>query len=150
MTSERTHGVTVNEWKRYVDADTTLERDLTAQEIADMAKERWEVYHVLINNSTAQMQRSQEQYEQLLGRDHVIVLEDEESVCETIALLIGMAEGTIDLDDGLADLDDVGATGDRRAISRALAHVGASAGAVAVADAPSELGLGTENGAERL
>lgn len=148
---EKTHGVTVDQWRTYVDPDTKLEKDLTPQEVADKAKERWEVYHLVIDNGEARMQGSYEDYSRLLGKDHVIVLEDEASVCETLALLIGMAEGMIDLADGLQDLDDVGATGNRQAIGNALAHFNGGAGAaVAVADAPADLGIGTDAGAARL
>ena len=41
----------------------------------------------------------------LLGQ-HVLELEKSEAVCETIALAIGMTEGTIDLPAGLRDLDE--------------------------------------------
>lgn len=149
---ETTGGVNKQDWKRYVDPDTSLEKDLTAQEVADLAKEKWEVYHLIINNMSARSQGSIQHYESLLGKDHVVVLEDEDAACETVALLIGMAEGMIDLDEGLADLDDVGATGDRVAIGNALAHFngGASGGAVVLADAPTDLGGGTDAGARRL
>lgn len=150
---ETTGGVRREDWKKYVDPNTSLEKDLTPQEVADLAKDRWEVYHVIINNHSARSQGSIAHYEQLLGKDHVIVLQDEDAACETIALAIGMAEGMIDLDEGLDDLDSVGATADRGVVSKALANFGggsASGGAVAVAEAPADLGSGTDSGAARL
>lgn len=149
---ETTGGIKRDVWKQYVDPDSKLEKDLTAQEVADLAKERWEVYHLVINNTVAHAQGSIKHYEGLLGKDHVVVLEDEDAVCETIALLIGMGEGMIDLDQGLEDLDDVGATANRTVVTKALAHVnpGGGGGAVAVAEAPADLDLGTGGGASRL
>lgn len=69
-------------------------------------------------------------------------------VAETIALIVGMGEGMIDLDQGLDDLSDVGLGASREAVGKALATVGAGRGAVAVADAPTD--LSTDSGAERL
>ena len=43
----------------------------------------------------------------LLGQN-VIELGDLDAVCETIALTVGLGEDAIDLDDGLADLSEVG------------------------------------------
>jgi hypothetical protein len=147
---ETTGGVRKSHWKHYVDPNSTLEGDLTAQEVADLAKERWDVYHVIINNTAARGQRSIEHYETLLGKDHVIVLENEDTVCEAIALVIGIAEGSIDLDQGLEDLDDVGSTADRGEVSKALARFGGGVGgAVAVADAPADLEA-SDAGASRL
>lgn len=146
---ETTGGVRRNLWKQYVDPDTTLEKDLTAQEVADLAKERWDVYHVVIDNGAAASQGSVKHYETLLGRDHVIILQDEDAACETIALAIGMAEGTIDLDAGLADLDDVGSTADKGVVTKALARFNGGGGSVAVADAPEDL-TASDSGTARL
>jgi hypothetical protein len=145
---EKSHPISREQWAHYVDPDTTIEGVLTQQQIADMAKEKWEVYHLVINNPSSQMQQSVKHYEELLGRDHVVQLEDPAMVAETIALIVGMGEGMIDLDQGLDDLADVGLGASRQAVGKALATVGAGRGAVAVADAPSD--LATDDGASRL
>ena len=147
---ERTHGVSRDAVSTYITTDHGLEADLTAQQVADMAKERWEVFHVVINNGSAQQQRSIEHYTDLLGADRVLVLEAIEAVCETIALSIGLLEGTIDLDDGLADLDEIGSGSVKGDVSKALAHYagGKAGGAVAVADAPADLAV--DDGVDRL
>lgn len=73
----------------------------------------------------------------LIGQN-ALVLDDADAVCETIALTIGLMEGTVDLDDGLDDLKEIGA--DIKAIkatSKALAVLGSSvggAGAIAKID----------------
>lgn len=147
---ETTAGVSATQWKKYVDPGSTIEGSLSAQQIADMAKEQWDVYHLVINNWSAQSQKSVQHYETLLGKDHVIVLEDEDAACETIALAIGLAEGMIDLDQGLNDLDDVGSTANKAVVGKALARFGGGGGgAVAVADAPSDLAV-SDSGASRL
>lgn len=137
---ETTGGVRKADWKRYVDSDCVLQSDLTAAQVVALANERWDVYHVLIDNSSAKMQGSAKHYTELLGSDHVIILQDENSVCETIALAIGMAEGMIDLDTGLNHLDEVGAGSAKGAVSKALSTFSpGNNGSVVVSDAPSDL-----------
>jgi hypothetical protein len=46
-------------------------------------------------------------WRELLGQN-VLVLDDLDAVCETIAVTVGLGEDTIDLDEGLADLVQVG------------------------------------------
>ena len=62
----------------------------------------------------------------LLGQN-VIELADLDAVCETIALTIGLGEQTIDLDQGLADLADVGSAAGPT-VRCALAAIGAYQG----------------------
>ncbi|WP_214402514.1 hypothetical protein [Pseudonocardia lacus] len=83
-------------------------------------------------------------WKRLLGQ-HVIALDDLDAVCETIALTVGLGEGRIDLDEGLADLTDVGsAAGD--SVGRALAPVRPRGAVVRAAITP---GAGPD-GNERL
>jgi len=72
-----------------------------------------------------------------LGQN-VIELADLDAVCETIALTVGLGEDAISLDDGLADLGDVGSPAGP-AVSRALAVIGAGRAALEVAAAPDDL-----------
>ena len=58
-------------------------------------------------------------WRQLLGQN-VILLDDLDAVCETIALTVGLGEESIDLDEGLADLAAVGSTAGAT-VGRALA-----------------------------
>jgi hypothetical protein len=145
---ETTGGVRKADWVKYVDSSCALETDLTPEVIADAASMTWEIYHVVINNYAAKAQKSVEHYTKLLGADHVIVLQDENSVCETIALAIGMAEGMIDLDTGLVHLDEVGAGSSKESVSKALATFSSGRnGSVVISQTPTDL----ENaGVERL
>jgi hypothetical protein len=75
----------------------------------------------------------------LLGQN-VIELAGLDAVCETIALTIGLGEDAIDLDEGLADLGDVGSDAGP-AVSKALALIGGGRTRLelAVAYAPDDL-----------
>jgi hypothetical protein len=70
----------------------------------------------------------------LLGQN-VIELDDLDAVCETIALIVGLGEEAIDLDQGLRDLDESG-SGATATVSKALARVGADRGGPARAALP--------------
>ena len=73
----------------------------------------------------------------LLGQN-VIELADTGAVCEIIALTVGLGEDAISLDDGLADLGDVGSAAGP-AVSKALAVIGAGRAALEVAAPPDDL-----------
>jgi hypothetical protein len=103
---------------------TDAEGVLTPAQIAAAASERWHLFHLVIANATAAGQQSVRVYTELLG-EHAVVLEDPAAVCETIALLVGLHEGAIDLEEGLSDLRDLGTdSGAVHAVGRALATVG--------------------------
>jgi hypothetical protein len=73
----------------------------------------------------------------LLGQN-VIELADLDAVCETIALTVGLGEDAISLDDGLADLGDVGSSAGS-AVSKALAVIGAGHVRLELAAPPPDL-----------
>lgn len=76
--------------------------------LAQSIQEKWDVYILLIDNAAANMQGSEAFYKKLFGKRKVLVLEDTESVAETIALAIGVNEGTVDLDEAEDDLRSTG------------------------------------------
>lgn len=125
--------------EQYVkDSDHGLQAKLTPAEVVKFASERWEIYHLIIDNSTAKWQESVKFYTKLLG-DHAIVLQSEENVAEVIAALIAVNEG-IDLDDVIDDLSAIGSGAATGEVSKALAKVGASTkGSIAVGEAPADL-----------
>lgn len=83
---------------------------LDVDSLAAAVSEKWEVFILLINNMSAQMQGSEKFYKRLFGEQHVLVVEDPESIAETIALTIGVMEGTVDIDEGADDLVETGST----------------------------------------
>lgn len=83
--------------------------DLDVDSIAKAVSEKWEVVILLIDNYAAKMQNSEKQYTRLFGRDHVLVVENPETIAETIASAIGVMEGVVGSDDELTDdLKDIG------------------------------------------
>ena len=82
-------------------------------------------------------------WKRLLGQQ-VIELDDLDAVCETIAVTVGLGEEAIDLDQGLADLVEVGSAAGG-SVGRALAPIGAGGGAVVrSALEPGDAGSGNE------
>lgn len=73
----------------------------------------------------------------LLGQN-VIELADLNAVCETIALTIGLGEDAVSMEEGLADLSDVGSDAGP-AVSKALAPIDPGRSLVATAAAPDDL-----------
>jgi hypothetical protein len=83
-------------------------------------------------------------WKSLLGQN-VLELDDLDAVCETIALTVGLGEDAIDLDEGIADLSDVGSVAGG-AVGRALARLPRNP---VVRDAPFEITAGP-GGNQRL
>jgi len=89
---------------------------------------RWDTYYILPEGASyAGDGQVLGTWRSLLGQN-VIELADLDAVCETIALTVGLGEETIDLAEGLADLDDVGSAAGST-VRRALAAIGAYHGA---------------------
>jgi hypothetical protein len=101
--------------------DETIDTEAIVAELS----QRYHVYYILpsgssyVGNATVL-----ERWRGLLGQ-HVIELDDLDAVCETIALTIGLNEGAIDLDEGLADLAEMG-SGAGGSVGRALAGIPAA------------------------
>lgn len=103
---ERALKVTSHQARTYI--GEAREDDITPEMAYGAASERWEVFFLLVDNTTAKYQSSREQYEALLGPDNVITLQDTESAPAVIAAVIGMMEGTADPDTIKDDLVDAG------------------------------------------
>jgi hypothetical protein len=115
-----------------------LAEPLSTEALMRELQEKWDVYFIIPQHgSYFRHDDITESWRKLLEQN-VILLDDETAVCETIALAVGLAEGTVDLDGGLDDLADVGA--DARAIKaagKALAKVGGGSGTLATTDLPT-------------
>lgn len=125
--------------KQYVgDEQPLIPLDLPS--VVAALQESWDAYVLVIDNSSAHWQGSVKFYTDLFG-DHAIVLENPESVSPTIALMIGVLEGTIDLDEGAEDLKGIGdAEAAVRSVSKTLAVAGAGTkGAVTTSELPPGL-----------
>ncbi len=74
----------------------TLERDLPLKKVLAELQERYEHFHIVpTNTSHGSDPAIQAHWRGLLG-ERVLMLNDEAAVCETIALTIGLCEGTVD------------------------------------------------------
>ena len=96
---------------------------------------KWDTYYILpAGASYAGDAQVLGFWRDLLGQN-VIELADTDAVCETIALTVGLGEDAISLDDGLADLGDVGSSAGP-AVSQALARIGTGAGRAGAGRSP--------------
>jgi hypothetical protein len=104
--------LTPGQIEKFIGADETPRaEDLTAAKIAAELKEKWEVIVLLIDNASAHWQGSKKFYSDLFGENNVIILENDETVSETIGAVIGRLESD-DLDDDelIDDLISEGST----------------------------------------
>jgi hypothetical protein len=108
-----------------------LQADVALAGIVAELTRKWDTYYFLPAGASyagdAEVLRF---WRGLLGQN-VIELADLDAVTETIALTVGLGEDAISLDDGLADLDDVG-SGAGPAVSNALAAIGSGRGALTI------------------
>lgn len=139
------------EVKRWIGDGEPLVSPLTDQAIVDALLEKWEGFVLVIDNGAAKMQGSIAYYTSLFGEARVLIVQDEEAIAETIALLIGMTEGVIDLDDGVDDLTAVGA--DASAIAKATTALARYKGVstVMVSDpAPADIDADADDSVARI
>jgi hypothetical protein len=119
----------------------------TGQIVAELRR-MYDVYYILPAGSTYVRDATVlGAWRKLLGQN-VIELDDLDAACETIALLVGLGEDTIDLAEGLDDLRALGsdATG---AVSKALARADRRRGAAVVSALPAAAGADTDGGGGR-
>lgn len=101
----------------------TMTDTLTIAQMVEELKRKYHVYYILPAGSSYVGNKDVLDTWRGLLRQNVIELADLDAVSETIALTIGLSEGTVDLDTGLKDLKDYGSTaGD--VVGKALATVG--------------------------
>lgn len=117
--------------RTYVGDEQPLLEDISFEGIARAVTEKWDVWILLINNAAARMQHSEAFYTDLFGPDHVLVVEDPDTIAETIAALIGYAEGR----DAATIADDLTEAAGKEVavrVGRALAGVGDGRGPTAL------------------
>lgn len=104
-----------------------LRRNIPTERLFAELKEKFHVFFLFAaqgSYSEAAVLDGPGGWRALLGQN-ALVLEDAEAVCETVALTLGLMEGTVAIEDGIADLREAGATArTARAAGRALAAVG--------------------------
>ncbi|WP_067489612.1 hypothetical protein [Actinomadura hibisca] len=112
-----------------------IPEDIPVAEIMRELQRRYQVYFIIPSGAyNAGNARLREFWQDLLGQ-HVLYLDDLDAVCETIALTIGLGEEAIDLEEGLAHLDEAGSAAGP-SVSRALARLDSARAPVAT-DSPA-------------
>jgi hypothetical protein len=109
IADEISHQITADQVRQHIGDGEPL-GDITLPGLAKAFKEKWDVYILVLNNLSAQAQNSISFYKRLFGEEHVLVLESAESVAETIGIVLGVAEGNVDIDDAADDLADEGSS----------------------------------------
>jgi hypothetical protein len=118
-----------------------LGEDIRTEVIVAELQRRYDVYYILPSGAfNAGNSVVLDFWRGLLGQN-VIELDDLDAVCETIALTVGLGEGTTDVATGLYDLADIGSTA-AKSVSTALARVGH--GRAAAVPGPRLPGLGDD------
>lgn len=99
----------------------TLQQDISLQSIITEVQRRYHLFFIFPRNASHGHDKGiQDFWQNLLGQN-VIFLDDENAVCETIALTIGLTEEAINLAAGEQDLQDAGANANAiTAASKAL------------------------------
>jgi hypothetical protein len=72
-----------------------LLEDISFEGIAQAVTEKWNVHVLLIDNYAAQLQGSKAFYENLFGPKSLLIIEDPNTIAETIAAVIGYEEGLV-------------------------------------------------------
>lgn len=135
IADEITHNLTKDQVNQYIGDDINGDVNLTYQDLAKRLQEKWEVFVLLVDNSTAHYQNSQEFYEKLFGNKNVIILENDETVAETIGAVIGKMENEdLDEDELLEDLAENSNAALAAKTVKAVAHLGARRTGVNVAN----------------
>ncbi|HEY1135456.1 MAG TPA: hypothetical protein VGE77_12855 [Nocardioides sp.] len=116
--------------------------DVQSEALWREVEERWEVFFILPRQTAHYDNPTVNAYWSDLLGERLLRLDDPTAVCDLIALTVGLLEDAIDLDEGLADLQDVGSTSGG-SVGRALATVG-TARTTATLPARVARDLGTE------
>lgn len=137
IADEIAHDLTPEEIKTFIGTEEPpTQENLTAAHLAQKVQETWDVYVMLVNNGSAKNQGSQKFYEKLFGTDHVLIVENDETIVETIAAAIGRLENEdLDNDELIDDLVDAGSTKAKAlTTAKTVAHLGATGRNVRLAE----------------
>jgi hypothetical protein len=143
---EKCHDPLVRDQITSIFGDTGLEADIPLKELIAKAQEKWEIFHIIPVQGSYPVTEQMRWWSKFLPEENILILQEADDAAELIAVTIGMAEGTVDLDTALDDLTDVGSSAGA-SVSKALAKR-TSSGAVALAEAPG--GLDLADGSERV
>lgn len=92
IADERQIPITDSHVKKFIGDDQPL-IPLDFNAVAEAVSEKFIVRILLINNSSALYQKSEEFYTQLFGPEAVVIIEDPSTISETIGAMVGFEEG---------------------------------------------------------
>lgn len=131
------------------------QEDISTDEIYRELREKWDVYFLFAQQGSYEASEIIGEFDPISGDptwrmllgQNALVLEDADAVCETIALTVGLGEGTIDLDEGIEHLKEIGTDSKTTsAVGKALATMAASApGKTAVASGKLPVASGSDS-----
>lgn len=117
----------VEKWLPHGEAPDNLD----TKALFDELKETYHVF-VILPIGSSNGERNRGVWERVVGKEHVLKLEDPNAAAELIAAQIGMCEGTVDVAGLRRDLHDVGSHALVPVIESALSH-GVKAGNASIA-----------------
>jgi hypothetical protein len=127
---------------------------VSLKETVEAVKEKWETYFIVPSQGSYPTDSQSEWWANHAGigpvGDRVLVLQDQNDVAELIAITIGVAEGVIDLDEGLEDLKEVGSSAGGSVSKALVKKAGGGGGVATIEDAPSDLDTTSEDDSERV
>ena len=129
----------------------TLEADIPIEDILAELRERYEVFFVYVPSGSYGSRQSAvpERWKELLP-ERVVELDDFEAVSETIAGLIGMCEGVVDVDKVASDLASMGDSAASAAESVSKALVPLAGGLVKAGSVSGDLQPSQGSGVTRI
>lgn len=115
--------------------NVTLESDIPTAQIVKEAQEKYNVFYIIpTHTSHGSNPAIRESWSKLLGAENVLLLEDEATICELIALTVGLCEGTANLEAARKDLQTGGASATAvNAVAASLGNLAKNKGAAGTA-----------------
>ena len=117
-----------------------VREDLDVRSVYRELERHWEVFFILPRQTSHYDDPQVNAHWRSLLGERLLKLEDPGAVCDLIGVTVGLLEEAIDLEEGLADLKEIGSTGGR-AVGKALAAVGRPGGAPRTTTSPLPLEL---------
>ncbi|KMV15903.1 hypothetical protein ACT17_22605 [Mycolicibacterium conceptionense] len=116
-----------------------VNEDIDVASIYRELSEKWEVFYILPKQTSYFNDPQVRSHWQGILGERVLFLEDPAAVCDLIGVTIGLLEEVVNLDEGLADLADVGSNAGAT-VGKALAPLaGSKAPAATAAQLPANL-----------
>lgn len=85
-----------------------IDEDISTESIIAQAREKYHIFMIRpTHTSNGADPRVQTRWENLLGKEHVVRLDHIEAITEAIALIVGITEGKITVEEGIKDIQSI-------------------------------------------